>query len=119
MFLLVPSAQTQRSQLILVKPGKIRHSRCLRAPLVCQLARKKLHHASENEGQAERHCLLGDSDRLTEEREVSQAGDLPIVEIRGANKIEDQRQRPQAPDRPGQPRPAGPQIEVARIRPAT
>src|SRR5207302_8653067 len=54
---------------------------------------------------------LGDSDRFTEERDVSQCCDLPVVEIRCANKIEDQRQRPQAADSPGQPQPPGPQIE--------
>ena len=42
---------------------------------------------------------------------MSQGGDLPIVEIRGANKIEDQRQRPRTADRPGQPQTPGPQIE--------
>ena len=47
-----------------------------------------------------RHSL-GDNDPLTEERNVSQGGDLPIVEIRTKNKIEDQRQRPQAAGRPG------------------
>ncbi len=54
---------------------------------------------------------LGDNDPCTEERNVSQSGDLPIVEIRGVKKIEDQRQRPYAAGCPGQPQPPGPQIE--------
>ena len=55
---------------------------------------------------------LANGDGFPEKRKVSQRGDLPVVHVRPrTEKIEQQRQRPQAADREGQPQSPRPQVE--------